>query len=253
MHRLVPVVFFVLFFATLLRAQGLGLTGVRSNTGRDARALAVAVIDALGGLDAWNDRSWDIAFDFVIERGGNEAARFSHIWKRATSEYLVSGKTREGKTWRVYFEDIYAKRGTATINGEPAPDTLLPKLLDLGYGRFINDSYWLMMPFKLLDSGVILSRLPDTTLDGRFYNVLHLSFQNVGLTPGDQYWLYIDPATKRIERWRYLLQSGREGDYLWQEYRQLGPITLPLYKVTPDNSAAIRFDNVRVGTLSIEP
>jgi len=76
--------------------------------------------------------------------------------------------------------------------------------------------------------------------------VLHLSFEGVGLTPGDQYWLYVDPTTFRIQRWRYKLESGREGGYSWEDYRSFGLVTLPLRRVSDDGKRVIWFDRVNL-------
>jgi hypothetical protein len=215
----------------------------------DALRLAREVIGAMGGESAWNDRSWNLAFDFVVESKGKEISRYSHRWNRSTGEYIVSGKNREGRTWQVHFNDIHDevdRKGTATIDGEPAPDTTLSRLLGMAYARFINDTYWMLMPVKLLDPGVVLRRGADTTIGGTRYDVLMLSFKNVGLTPGDRYLVFINPQTKLVERWHYMLESGREADYLWKDYLRFDPVLIPLRRETPDGSSVIRFDNVRV-------
>lgn len=209
-------------------------------------ALAREVWRAAGGEKGWTDLSWNLSFDFVSYRDGKEAARFSHRWNRKTNAAVVSGIGRDGRRWEVQFSDLYARRGTATINGTAAPDSDLPRLLENAYARFINDSYWLLMPLKLLDNGVIHRRLDDTTVGGGRFERLGLSFERVGLTPGDQYQLYIDPKSKRVVRWTFVLESGRTGDYTWEEYERVGPVTLPRVRRAPDGAIAIRFENVRV-------
>ncbi|NCQ34497.1 hypothetical protein GW813_05335, partial [bacterium] len=42
------------------------------------------------------------------------------------------------------------------------------------------------------------------------YSILHMTFAHVGLTPGDQYWLFINPTSHRIDRWEMKLE-GQEG------------------------------------------
>ena len=212
--------------------------------------LAREVMRASGG-DRWEDRTWNLAFDFVSYREGKEAGRFSHRWNRSSNAAVVSGAGRDGKRWEVRFTDVYARTGTATIDGAAAPDTSLQRLLDNAYARFINDTYWLLMPLKLLDDGVIRRRLEDTAISGRSYQRLALSFENVGLTPGDQYWLFIDPQTKQVAFWRFLLQSGRTGEYAWEEYERSGPVTLPRVRRGSDGAVAIRFENVRAGEFEV--
>ncbi|NCQ34498.1 hypothetical protein GW813_05340, partial [bacterium] len=45
-----------------------------------------------------------------------------------------------------------------TIDGVVAADTDLDALSEQAYQRFINDSYWFVMPLKLEDPGVHLVR-----------------------------------------------------------------------------------------------
>lgn len=245
--RFVPIISLLLLSSVLHAQPGSpGTGGGPSQRALDGRELARQVMIAHGGENVWSDLNWNLAFDFVIAREGKEIGRYSHEWIRASNYYTVSGVNREGKSWRVIFTNIWEKKGTATIDGRSAHDTLLPRMIEMGYGRFINDTYWLLMPFKLLDSGVHQRRESDTIIEGNTYNVLSLSFGKVGLTPGDRYWIYIEPATKLVARWRYVLESGREGEYIWDQYSDFGAIKLPLRRRTPDGSAEIRFEHLRL-------
>ncbi len=245
---LLRALLFIIAAAPLLAqpSESPGTGGGPSQQELEGRTLAEEVMAAVGGPAAWNDRNWNISFDFVAVRDGAEASRFSHIWNRRSDTYILNGKDKEGRNWTVNFSDIGKKTGSATVNGSLVADSAGKAMLEMGYGRFINDSYWLLMPFKLLDAGVHHRRGHDTLIGGRTFQTLQLSFGNVGLTPGDRYWLYIDPATKLVERWRFLLQSGREGEFLWTDYRQFGPVKLSLRKTAPDGSFEIRFENVQV-------
>ncbi len=247
MLRLSVLAAILLLFIGTLSAQEAGNTDSIRARQQEGRALAAEVMNAVGGERAWNDRSWNLEFDFVLIRDGKEGARFSHGWNRTTNAYGVTGKTRDGKQWHVRFTDVIARQGSATLDGSPASDSLLSELLALGYGRFINDGYWLLMPFKLLDPGVNHWRQPDTVIDGSRYQVLRLSFGKVGLTPGDRYWLYIDPRTKLVQRWNFILEGGGKGDFYWQDYTDYGGIKLPLRRRSADGTMEIRFENIRVG------
>jgi len=242
--RLLP---FLAAFPLIAQPEGApGTGGAPAQRELDGRILAGEIVQAVGGLNAWNDRSWDLSFDFVVMHDGAEAGRVSHFWNRSTDGYVVGGMTKDGSKWEVNFADIMNKVGMAMINGAPVADSLRQKTLDMGYGRFINDTYWLLMPFKLLDSGVYHYREPDTTIGGQRYEVLRLSFGNVGLTPGDRYWLYVDPETKLVRRWRFRLQGSREGDYLWNDYTDFDSIRLSLSKPAVDGTSEIRFEHVQV-------
>lgn len=227
----------------------LGCLSLRSHAqGHDeaARALATKVMQAMGGRENW-EKTTELAFDFVVESEGKEVTRRSHVWNRATNSYALNWKgNQDGKTYRLEFSDIYQKTGQVWIDDQIPPDSTRQQLLERGYALFINDTYWLIMPFKLFDPGVKLHEAPVENKNGVAYRVLHVSFENVGLTPGDQYWLWIDPASFRIQGWRYKLESGRDGVYLWESYQSFGAVTLPLRRVTADGKRAIWFDKVRM-------
>ena len=49
--------------------------------------------------------------------------------------------------------------------------------LERAYGAWVNDTYWLLMPYKLRDPGVNLAYDGEETLDGQTYDKLLLTFQ----------------------------------------------------------------------------
>jgi hypothetical protein len=67
---------------------------------------------------------------------------------------------------------------------------------------WINDSYWLVMPWKLQDPGVNLTYVKTEQLpNGTTADILQLTF-TVGVTPENKYWLYVDKED-------HLKSSGR--------------------------------------------
>ncbi len=105
------------------------------------------------------------------------------------------------------------------------------------YAAWINDTYWLLAPYKLRDPGVTLAHAGQETVDGVAYDKLHLSFEGVGLTPGDQYWMYVHPETGLVDRWAYVLE-GQEPPptaWEWQGWERYGPgIMLADQRVQPE-------------------
>src|SRR5438876_620493 len=76
------------------------------------------------------------------------------------------------------------------------------KRMRSAHGAWINDSYWFLMPYKLRDPGVTLKydgEVKDSTT-AAVYDRLALSFENVGMTPGDRYWVYVNRANHRVEK-----------------------------------------------------
>jgi hypothetical protein len=112
------------------------------------------------------------------------------------------------------------------------------------FGRWTNDSYWLLAPLKLLDPGVKLAYEGEKELAGEKMETLRLSFEGVGLTPGDQYVLYIDPATKLVRAWDYTGKTGEPMHGTWEKYVESGGLNL----ATEHNFAGrmIRLANIQV-------
>jgi hypothetical protein len=185
-----------------------------------AKAVADQVMQALGGRQAW-DATHFIRFTF--------AGRRTHTWDKWTGRHRLEGSTQDGKKYLV-LENVNTHEGQAWLDGKPVEGDDLKTWLDRGYGAWVNDTYWLLMPYKLEDPGVNLDSLGTEEIDGRTYDKLHLSFGQVGLTPGDQYWTWINRDTHLMDRWAYLLQDqprdAAPTAWLWQGWQRYGKILL---------------------------
>lgn len=182
---------------------------------RDPRAVEVAhrLVDALGGRQAF-EAARLARFDFRVERGGETLALYRHWWDRHRGDYRLEGVDREsGLPFRVLF-DVSSREGRAWLGDRELSGEEADAWLERAYGRYINDSYWLLMPFKWLDPGVSLAHRGERELEGEVYDVVELSFaEDVGLTSDDRYWGWVSRRTGRMERWEYVLQdeSGEPG------------------------------------------
>ena len=217
---------------TILVAFGL-LVMMASNVGAQSPSdvQAIALVDemtnAMGGPTQWEQMRF-LRFDWVVEREGKTVAHVRHLWDRYQGRYRVEWESREGKKLVALF-NVHTRAGRVFVEGEPARDDDKQKYLDQAYGRFINDSYWLLMPWKLKDPGVKLEYVGETQLDGQTYDLLHVSFESVGLTPGDHYWAYINRRTRLMDRWAYFLQSyegtpalDKATPWQWQDWGEVG-------------------------------
>ena len=170
-----------------------------------AQQVVCAMMQAMGGQKAWDGaRYW--RYDWVVERNGQEVARVRHLWDRDTGRYRVEWKNKEGKNVQALF-DVGTKRGRVWVDGAPASAADSSSMLERAYGRFINDGYWLMMPWKLQDPHVHVEMAGDSTLDGQAYDLVHVTFDSVGLTPKDQYWAFVNRKTHLMDRWAYFLEG----------------------------------------------
>jgi hypothetical protein len=193
--------------------------------GADAKAVEIAnaMITAMGGIDNWN-RAHFVRFDFKVNRGGKMVADRSHLWDKMTGRYRLESKTKDGKSTVALF-NVGNQQGTAYVDGKKLDGAPAGEALKSAYGAFINDMYWLAMPWKWLDTGVNLKYLGKKVHRGEQMDVVQLTFGNVGLTPGDSYEAYVSTKTKLMEHWKYKLQSGNTGAWDW-EYTTTGGIKL---------------------------
>jgi Family of unknown function (DUF6503) len=170
----------------------------------NTREIADAVIRASGG-DHWG-KVKSLRFTFNVSQDGKTLMSATHNWdvRGGTDAVSWSGKTVQ----------VDLKNPSADADSKAA------------YHRWVNDSYWLLAPLKLNDSGVTLAYQGTQEVDGKSYDVLHLSFAGVGLTPGDQYNFYIDPETHLVRRWDYMPNPAKKVSGTWDEYEEFGGLKL---------------------------
>lgn len=184
----------------------LALPALIAATGDDAAMkLADQVMKASGG-DHWATVT-RIRFTFnVIGADGKPAMQATHDWDVRAGSDTVS--------WN-------GKTVTVDLAGNHDSDEAKQ-----AYQRWVNDSYWLLAPLKVKDGGVMLESKGQQEIDGKTYDVLHLHFEAVGLTPGDQYNWYIDPQTHLLMRWDYMPTPDKKVSGTWDNYQEFGGLKL---------------------------
>ena len=218
-------------------------------SGQDARATEVgkAMIEAMGGQSAW-DHARYFRFDFTAVRSGKKVASFSHYWDRWTGRYRVEGEDAHGVPWKAYF-NVNTKEGDYWVNGARTEGDARSKGLEDAYGRFINDTYWLLAPWKVFDPGVNLEYVGEVQdPGGHACDEIKLSFGNVGLTPKDIYWMDVDKRTHLLDEWKFVLNGGNDPptQVEWKEWGKFGGIALSVSKPFIGKPVEIRFENLRV-------
>ena len=216
---------------------------------RDARADAVGhgLIAAMGGQGAW-EKARQFQFDFVVVKRGAEVARFSHAWDRYTGDYRLRGVDKAGAPYTVYF-NVQTRAGKAYVNGVAVEGDERDKRVGSAYERFINDTYWLLAPWKIFDPGVHLAYDSERSCPGGgTCDVVKLSFENVGLTPKDVYWMWIARDPRRMVQWQYVLGGASDPPTAaaWKDWQKVGGIMLSLDKPLSGEPFEIRFDKVSV-------
>ena len=186
--------------------------------GSDQKAIAIAdeVMVRLGGRQNWDDTRY-ITWRFF---GGR-----LHVWdkwsgnirfEQGDAVVLMNIHTRQGKVWQGGKETVVADS--------------LAKWLDSGYKSWINDSYWIAMPYKLKDTGVTLKYGGQgQTQEGRAADILVLTFAGVGVTPQNKYDVYVDKESRLVTQWAFYSTVGdAEPRFItpWANWRQYGRIWL---------------------------
>jgi len=235
----------------------------------------------LGGKEAYETCRY-LEFVWTYEREGDVKATRSHKWDRYKGDYVLEyTDSKTNDTYKAYF-NVNSRKGVAFKNGAAVGEDEIAQVLERAYSIFINDTYWLLLPTKLNDPGVRLQYIGHARRTGErdieeptspgwidvtdeeavhahnerlkqegkedaqsLLVVLHLWFsKKVGLTPGDEYWLYVthDGA---VVGWRYVLEGGDEGEWEWTNEKDCGMgITLPTKKISSDGAVVV-FPNVR--------
>jgi hypothetical protein len=203
-------------------------------------------IDMLAG-PAWEKARY-LAFTFDVEREGKIVASFPQRYDRWTGDYRVSGKVKEDDV--VVVMNVNTKKGRAWKNGTEVSDPA--ELLTFGHRRFINDTYWLLMPLKSMDPGVHRELAESTTgACGQSYDVVRLSFdQGVGLTPADVYWMWVNRDTGLVDEWHMKLQGSKPEDQpstvLFHDYRRIGGLLLSTRREIKGRNQFILLNDVTV-------
>ena len=185
----------------------------------DPRAIAIAdeVMKAMGGRAAW-DGTRCLRWTF--------AGRRSHLWDKQT------GDLRFDDGQRVVLMNVASGQGRVFEGGAEVSNDAdkKRKLLDDAYKAWVNDSYWLVAPYKLKDSGVTLTHAGVRALaDGRPADVLRLQFQGVGVTPDNAYEMYVAQDTHLVEQWSYFKHRDDAQPAMttpWAGWKRYGGILL---------------------------
>lgn len=202
--------------------------------GSDAQAVAVAdrVMRAMGGYDNWQKARY-FAWSFFGDQ--------YQIWDKYTGDFhweqgpLLANYNLNTKQGRAY-------RNGADISATPDGQKLLGEMTS----TWINNAYWLLMPFKLKDSGVTLTyKGTGHTMDGAAADVLQLTFKNVGDTPENRYEVLVNRASGLAEEWAFYEKAADAQPSFrtrWNGYGRHGALLLAAGR-SKDTKPAV-FDHI---------
>ena len=186
----------------------------------DASAIKIAdqVMEAMGGRKAYDETRY-LFWNFFGSR--------TLLWDKHKGDVRIESQ----KDDFTVVMNIHSMKGKVKMNGAELshPDSLT-KYLQKGKNIWINDSYWLVMPYKLKDSGVTLKHLgEEKTANGKMADVLELNFKGVGKTPQNKYHVFVDRETKLVSQWTFYPKSTDTEPRFstpWDQYKTFGKIKL---------------------------
>lgn len=198
--------------------------------------LADSVMKAQGGRRAWDETRF-ISWNFFGRR--------NLTWDKQEGKVRIESLPDS----TLYLLDMKTGKGRVRVRGvELTEADTLSTMLKRAERIWINDSYWLVMPFKLKDTGVTLKYLGEDSLaNGSGCNVIQLTFENVGTTPQNKYLVYVDRSDNLVKQWAYFeLASQDTASSVWpfDNYKQYGKILLSANRSDGKGPKDVKVDEV---------
>ncbi len=220
----------------LLLAGALALT---LESGSDPKAVQIAneVMNALGGREAWEETRY-LTWNFFGRR--------THVWDK------WKGDLRFENEGSVTLLNLNTKKGRVWKSGQEVTDpAALEKALYDAESAWINDSYWVFMPYKLEDQGVTLKYLgKGKTETGLSADVLELTFESVGRTPQNKYHVFVDDRSRLVTQWNYYEKASDPEPAFkipWLDWERHGQILLSANRGERKHQDVAVLDSVPAG------
>lgn len=174
--------------------------------------------NAMGGQEAF-DAIKHVSWNFFNAR--------TLTWNKETGDVRID----HGKENTVFLYNLETKTGRVLKNGvEYTQEDSLSKYLNKAYEQWVNDSYWLVMPFKLDDPGVSLKYVGKKKSNAMAdCDVLEMTFTEVGVTPQNKYHVYIDEKNNLVSQWDYFPNATDTKPRFstpWANYKAYGDVKL---------------------------
>jgi hypothetical protein len=196
--------------------------------------LADSIMEAQGGRQAWDEVRF-ISWNFFGRR--------NIVWDKHQSRVRIESLPDS----TIYLLDMKTGKGRVRVKGvELMEADTLQKMLARAERIWINDSYWLVMPFKLKDTGVTLNYLGEDSLpNGKPCNIVQLTFNQVGTTPENKYKIYVDVTDNLVKQWAYYeIASQDTASSIWpfDNYKKYGKIMLSADRSDGKGPANVKID-----------
>ena len=205
------------------RPPGEAVARVQVSADSDPRAIEVAkaVLEKMGGQRSWDETRF-VSWNFFGNR--------THVWDRQTGDLRLELSREEDRF--LILMNVESRDGRVWRNGEALDDPEeIAEWLQQTHQIWINDAYWMFMPYKLLDPGVTLRYGGErNTEEGHPAHVLDLTFADgVGYTPQNRYEVLVGSDSGLVEQWDFFPDAADTEPRFrmpWANWKQFGRIML---------------------------
>lgn len=191
----------------------------KKNSDEKAIAIADEVMKAMGGRKNWDNTRY-ISWNFFGKR--------TLLWDKWENKVRIDFVNEDLSI----LADIENMEGQVVKEGKEIIDPeIKTNYLEKARNIWINDSYWLVMPYKLKDSGVTLKYIKEehNKESGNPEDILELTFKDVGATPQNKYRITVDQESNLVTSWAFYQKASQEEPNFtspWKSYQKHGNILL---------------------------
>jgi hypothetical protein len=212
--------------------------------------LAHRTVDLLGGGAL--ERARYFSFTFKVEKNNKEVSSSPQQWDRVTGDYHVSARRPDGISFDATINvKTGAVRGTIEGRSVSSPDEL-KKLFQFAYERYINDTFWVLMPLMMLDPPFQRAYDgPRNDTCGHTWDLLKLTVAvQPGNPPAGTYWPWINRNTGMVEEWD-MKPAGMSPDMhpievVFHDYRRVAGLLISLRREVRGPNQTVRFDDLLI-------
>ena len=182
------------------------------------------------GADVWPSVT-RLQFTFHVDRPSGESVSRTHDWNLVDGTATITTPDGTETTIRPWAFD--ADRATEAEKQ--------------AFQQWTNDGYWLLMPLKLGDGGVKFSPVMTTRDMPASRANTTMSFEEVGLTPRNEYDLSIDLRRGVVDQWTFRPTPEADGTtWTWEGYEDFNGLMLSTMHTPQNGGPTIRFTEIEV-------
>lgn len=195
---------------------------------QDPKQLLSEMMDALGGSQNFYNKG-SVSYDYEYNdpnSGLHFIGKEQYVFDGELSRADFTTHTMLAPKGGLVTEGYDGTNFWATIDGKATQEEQA-----LGFARFLRKTnyYWFTMFFKLLDDGVHQTYQGETTLNGKSYHLIKISFgESIG-DAQDTYVLYLNKKTKLIDQFLFTITAFgiTEPNLMRFDYETVDGIKIP--------------------------